>query len=211
MIKEDELDKLIICKKCHTLHEKVPLPKNKKAFCSECNVLLYQNDENMIDRTLALVLTALISLFIAFNFNIIEINIKGLEQSLTLSSLFVVIGEYKQYVVGILFLFLIVIFPITILTSLFLLLFFMKIKKAGYFTKRLLILIAHLAPWSMVDIFFVSLLVSMVKLFDVANIKLDIAFFALFFTLFLDLIITKNISFYQLWEKHREIYGEIHE
>jgi len=211
MIKEDELDKLIICKKCHTLHEKVPLPKNKKAFCSECNVLLYQNDENMIDRTLALVLTALISLFIAFNFNIIEINIKGLEQSLTLSSLFVVIGEYKQYVVGILFLFLIVIFPITILMSLFLLLFFMKIKKAGYFTKRLLILIAHLAPWSMVDIFFVSLLVSMVKLFDVANIKLDIAFFALFFTLFLDLIITKNINFYQLWEKHREIYGEIHE
>jgi len=211
MIKEDELDKLIICKKCHTLHEKVPLPKNKKAFCSECNVLLYQNDENMIDRTLALVLTALISLFIAFNFNIIEINIKGLEQSLTLSSLFVVIAEYKQYVVGILFLFLIVIFPVTILVSLFLLLFFMKIKKAGYFTKRLLILIAHLAPWSMVDIFFVSLLVSMVKLFDVANIKLDIAFFALFFTLFLDLIITKNINFYQLWEKHREIYGEVHE
>ena len=69
MINEDELDKLIICKKCHTLHEKVPIPKNKKAFCSECNVLLYQNDENMIDRTLALVLTALISLFIAFNFN----------------------------------------------------------------------------------------------------------------------------------------------
>jgi paraquat-inducible protein A len=211
MIKEDELDKLIICKKCHTLHEKVPLPKNKKAFCSECDVLLYQNDENMIDRTLALVLTALISLFIAFSFNIIEINIKGLEQSLTLSSLFVVIAEYKQYIVGILFLFLIVIFPITILGSLFLLLFFMKIKQAGYFTKRLLILIAHLAPWSMVDIFFVSLLVSMVKLFDVANIKLDIAFFALFFTLFLDLIITKNINFYQLWEKHREIYGEIDE
>jgi len=209
MIKEDELDKLIICKKCHTLHEKVPLTKHKKAFCSECNVLLYQNDENMIDRTLALVLTAGISLLIAFNFSIIDINIKGLEQSLTLSSLFMVIGEHDQYVVGILFIFLIVIFPITILLSLFVLLFFMKIKRAGYFTKRLLILIAHVAPWSMVDIFFVSLLVSMVKLFDVANIELGVAFFALFFTLFLDLIITKSISFHQLWKKHREIYGVV--
>jgi len=209
MIKEDELDKLIICKKCHTLHEKVPLTKHKKAFCSECNVLLYQNDENMIDRTLALVLTAGISLLVAFNFSIININIKGLEQSLTLSSLFMVIGEHDQYVVGLLFIFLIVIFPITILLSLFTLLFFMKIKKAGYFTKRLLILIAHLTPWSMVDIFFVSLLVSMVKLFDVANIELGVAFFALFFTLFLDLIITKSISFHQLWEKHREIYGAV--
>jgi paraquat-inducible protein A len=120
-----------------------------------------------------------------------------------------VIGEHDQYVVGILFLFLIVIFPITILLSLFVLLFFMKIKKAGYFTTRLLILIAHVAPWSMVDIFFVSLLVSMVKLFDVANIELGIAFFALFFTLFLDLIITKHINFHQLWEKHREIYGAV--
>jgi len=211
MIEEDDLDKLIICKKCHTVHEKVALQGRNKAFCSCCNVLLYSNNENMLENTLALVITASISLFIAFKFTIININIQGLEQSLTLSSLFVVMLEYKQYVVGILFLFIIVIFPISILFSLFLLLFLMKIEKGAYITKRLLVLLAHLKPWNMVDIFFISLLVSMVKLFDVANIELGISFMALVSTLLLDVLITKNISFHQLWDLHRKIYGDENE
>ena len=211
MIKDHELDKLIICKKCHTLHEKIPLLHNKKALCSKCNVLLYQDDKNMLDKTLALVTAAAISLFIAFQFNIVSINIQGLEQSLTLSSLFMVMLEHEQFVVGMMFLFLIVIFPITIILSMFLLLINMKMKTGPYFTKRLLILLAHLRPWSMVDIFFISLLVSMVKLFDYASIEVGISFIAFVFTLILDIIITKSMSFYELWEKHAQIYGLVDE
>lgn len=211
MIKEDDLDKLIICKKCHTLHEKVPIAENEKAFCSECNVLLYHNNPHMLDRMLALVITASISLFIAFQFTIVSINIQGLEQSLTLTSLFMVLAEQKQYIIGIMFLFLIVIFPITIIFSTLLLLFFMKIEKAGYLTQRLLILLAHLRPWNMMDIFFISLLVAMVKLFDVANIELGVAFLAFILSLILDIFTSKSLSFYQLWEMHHEIYGNIDE
>ncbi|CAA6813244.1 MAG: Paraquat-inducible protein A [uncultured Sulfurovum sp.] len=211
MIKEHELDKLIICKKCHTLHEKILLNKKEKAFCSECNVLLYQQGEHLLDKTLALVITASISLFIAFQFTIVSINIQGMEQSLTLLSLFLVLAEHEQYVVGIMFLFLIVIFPITIILSTFVLLFSMKLQKAGYLSKRLLILLAYLKPWNMVDIFFISLLVSMVKLFDVANIELGVAFVAFVFTLILDIIITKILSFHELWEIHNKIYGQTNE
>jgi len=211
MINEYELDNLIICKKCHTLHEKIPLHNKKKALCSKCNIVMYQRDDKMLDKNLALVIAAAISLVIAFKFTIITINIQGLEQSLTLASLFSVIAEHKQYVVGMMFLFLIVIFPIAIILSMLLLLFFMKIKKGAYFTKRLLILLAHLRPWSMVDIFFISLLVAMVKLFDYANIELGVSFMAFIFTLILDIIITKNISFYELWEIHTNTYGTINE
>ncbi len=207
MIDEDELDRLIICKKCHTLYEKVSLPKNKKAFCSECGVLLYQHEHNMLNKNLALVLTAGISLFIAFHFSIVTIDIQGMQQSLTLNALFIVLQEQEQYIVGMMFLFLIVIFPIIIIVATFLLLFFMKIKKAGYLTKRLLILLAHLRPWSMVDIFFISLLVAMVKLFDVATIEIGIGFMAFILTLLLDIIISKNINFHQLWEIHATTYG----
>lgn len=206
-MKKSELDNLIICHKCHTLHEKIPLHQGGKALCSQCNILLYQNDKHMLDKTLALVVTAFISLLIAFQFTIITININGLEQSLNLSSLFVVILEHEQYLVGLMLLFLIVIFPFVILVSMFFLLLYMKIDKAGYLVKRLLILLAHLKPWSMVDIFFISLLVAMVKLFDIAQIELGISFAAFILTLILDVIITKNISFYELWEYHDKIYG----
>jgi len=211
MIKEHKLNDLIICKKCHTLHEKIPLHNKRKALCSKCNIVLYQRDDRMIDKTLALVITAAISLIIAFEFTIITINIQGLEQSLTLGSLFSVIIEYKQYVVGLMFLFLIFIFPIAIISSMFLLLLLMKLKKGAYLTKRLLILLAHLRPWSMIDIFFISLLVAMVKLFDYANIELGVSFIAFSFTLILDIIITKNIGFNELWEMHTKIYGRTDE
>jgi paraquat-inducible protein A len=206
-MKKSELDNLIICHKCHTLHEKIPLKEGAKAHCSKCDILLYKNDTHALDRTLALVITALISLIVSFEFTIITININGLEQSLNLTSLFVVIVEHRQYIVGVMLLFLIVIFPFTILISMFFLIIYMKMGKAEYLVRRLLILLAHLRPWSMVDIFFISLLVAMVKLFDLAQIELGISFAAFILTLFLDAIITKNISFYELWEHHDKIYG----
>lgn len=211
MMKKEELDRLIICKKCHTLHEKIPLHQGGKALCSQCGTVIYLRDDKLLDKTLALVITAFISLMVAFQFNIITININGLEQSLTLGSLFLVVLEHQQYIVGVMLLFLIVIFPLLIIGSMFLLLLLMREHKADYLVRRLLILLAHLRPWSMVDIFFISLLVAMVKLFDIANIELGVSFVAFIFTLILDIIISKNISFYELWHHHDRIYGDSHE
>jgi len=208
MLTNKELDNFIICKKCDTLHRKIPLHQGGKALCSKCDTLIYHRDDNMVEKTLALVITTIISLIIAFNFTIISININGLEQSLSLLSLFAVLLEHQQYVVGVMFLFLIVLFPLMMLSSMFFVLFFMKIKRYGYAVRRLLILLSHLKHWNMLDIFFISLLVSMVKLFDYAQIELGIAFIAFILTLGLELIITKNISFNELWRKYENTYGD---
>jgi len=208
MLTDKELDNFIICKKCDTLHRKIPLHQGGKALCSKCDTLIYHRDDNMVEKTLALVITTIISLMVAFNFTIISININGLEQSLSLLSLFTVLLEHQQYVVGVMFLFLIVLFPLMMLSSMFFVLFFMSIKRYGYAVRRLLILLSHLKHWNMLDIFFISLLVAMVKLFDYAKIELDIAFIALILTLGLELIITKNISFDELWRKYENTYGD---
>jgi len=208
MLTDKELDNFIICKKCGTLHRKIPLHQGGKALCSKCDTLIYHRDDNMLEKTLALVITTIISLMVAFNFTIISININGLEQSLSLLSLFTVLLEHQQYVVGVMFLFLIVLFPLMMLSSMFFVLFFMSIKRYGYAVRRLLILLSHLKHWNMLDIFFISLLVAMVKLFDYAKIELDIAFIALILTLGLELIITKNISFDELWRKYENTYGD---
>jgi len=210
MMKKYELDRLVICNNCHTVHQKIPLHQGAKALCSHCNAIIYRQDNTMIEKTLAITLTAFISLLIAFQFTILTININGLEQSLTLTSLFVVILENEQYLIAVMLVFLIVIFPLMILLSLLTILTLMKLKKSGYLVKRLLILLAHILPWSMVDIFFISILVAMVKLFDYAKIELGIAFGAFILTLILDIFITKNISFYELWNQHDTIYGETH-
>ncbi|RUM71080.1 MAG: paraquat-inducible protein A [Sulfurovum sp.] len=208
MLTDKELDNFIICKKCDTLHRKIPLHQGGKALCSKCNTLIYHRDDKMIEKTLALVITTIISLMVAFNFTIISININGLEQSLSLLSLFSVLLEHQQYVVGVMFLFLIVLFPLMMLSSIFFALFFITIKRYGYTVRRLLILLSHLKHWNMLDIFFISLLVAMVKLFDYAKIELGIAFIAFILTLGLELTITKNINFDELWRKYENTYGD---
>jgi uncharacterized paraquat-inducible protein A len=48
---ENELDKLIICKKCHTLHRKIKLHHGTKARCQLCDTVLYRDHKNLIDKT----------------------------------------------------------------------------------------------------------------------------------------------------------------
>lgn len=208
MLTNQELDKFIICKKCNSLHRRIPLHKGGKALCSKCNMVIYIRDDNMIEKTLALVITTIISLAITFQFTIVTISINGLENSLSLFSLFNLLLDYQEYLVGIMSLFLIVIFPLMMLFSLFFILFFIKIKRSRYIVKELLILLSHMKNWNMLDIFFISLLVAMVKLFDYARIELGVSFVAFILTLGLELIITKNISFDELWREYEDVYRE---
>jgi len=205
---EEELDTLVICKKCHTLHKKIQLHPNTKALCKHCNSVIYRHHRNLFQTTLALSLTALVLLIIAFSFDIITININGINQSLTLSALFVVIFNEGYFLVGIMLFFMILLFPLLIVGSLILLLLLMHQRRSAYTVKRLLILIAKLRPWSMVDIFFVSILVAMVKLFDYAQIELGVSFVALLLVLFLDVLIIKRISFDELWSQYKRIYQD---
>ncbi len=205
-MKKDELDSLVICKKCHTLHQKIEIHKDTKALCSYCNTVIYRYSSNLSRNTLALSFTTLILLIVTFVFDIMTININGVYKSLNLESLFIVVFGQGYYLVGIMLLFLIVIFPVTILVSLIVLLTLMHHKKSGYTVKRLLILIAKFQHWSMVDIFFISILVSMVKLFAYAQIELGVSFFSFILLLILDIIIIKKISFNELWVLYESIY-----
>ena len=205
-MKKDELDALVICKKCHTLHKKIKIHKDTKALCSYCNTVIYRHTKHLYRTTLALTITALIFLTVALLFDIITINVNGIYKSLNLQSLFIMVFQQGYYLVGIMLLFLIVIFPLTILISMIILLILIEMKKAGYMVKRLLILIAKLQHWSMLDIFFISILVSMVKLFAYAQIELEVSFFAFMLLLILDIVIIKKISFNELWILYEKVY-----
>ena len=202
----NELDKFIICKKCHTLHRKIRLHKGTKALCQQCNSMLYRDHQNLIENSLALSWVALIAIIIGFSFSIINININGIYQELDLPSLITVIFDNEYYIVGVMLSFLIFIFPLTVIISMIILLTLMKLKKSGYLVKRLMILIAKILPWSMIDIFFISLLVAMVKLFTYAQLELGSGFWSLIIVILLDIFIFKRITFSDLWDEYIEIY-----
>jgi paraquat-inducible protein A len=205
---EDALDNLIICHQCFTLHEEVPIKDGSKACCTECGGILYRYDSRLANHGLALSITGLIFFILANTFPLIQMDILGSEQFITLPKTVFSLFENEFYLVGFLCLFLILVFPLMIFIINILLFTLLKLERGVETTKELLILLSHITPWSMVDIFFISILVALVKLVAFGQIHIGIAFWALMIFVLIDVYITKRISLSELWMLRKRIFIE---
>lgn len=203
---EEALDRLIICEQCHTLHEEIPICDGTKALCTACGGILYRYDSKLVDYGLAWSLTGLIFFILANLFPIVNIELLGHEQFITIPKTFVALFDNGFYVVGLLCLFLIFLFPFMIFSINIVLFGLLKWHKAPQFTKELLILLSHIKPWSMSDIFLISVLVALVKLIGYAQIHMGVAFWALIGFVAIDLYITKRIHISEIWMLRQKIF-----
>jgi len=204
---EDELDDYIICNRCLTLHKKIKIEYNSTAYCMECNNILYSNDYKFINEGLSLSITGLIFFIVANFFPLIKIEILGHSQFITITKTILSLFNSGFYIVGMLLAFLIFIFPLMIFIINILLFTLLKLNRGEIITKDLLILLAHIKPWSMSEIFLISILVSLVKLISYASIDIGISFWALIVFVLIDLYITKRVKISQLWDIREVIYA----
>jgi paraquat-inducible protein A len=203
---ENELDNFIICYKCYTLHRKVLIEDGTKAICSHCESVLYRYDSRLVNHGLALSITALIFLVLANIFPVVMINILGNESYITISKTFLMLFDNSFFIVGFIVMFMIFIFPFMIIglyIAIFTLLYF-KIGKN--LSKDILVLISHIEPWSMLEIFLVSILVSLVKLIGYAQIHIGISFWTLIVYVILDIYITRTIKLSEIWLLRDRVY-----
>ena len=202
---EDALDNYIICHQCFTLHEEVPIKDGSKACCSECGSILYRYDSNLVNHGLALSLTGLSFFVLANLFPMIQLDILGTEQYITIPKTIFALIDNGFYLVGFLCLFLILIFPLMIFMINIMIFLLFKLKRGAKTTKELLILLAHITPWSMADIFLISILVALVKLVAFGQLHIGIAFWALMVFVLIDVYITKRIRISELWILRKRI------
>ena len=203
---EDALDNLIICHQCFTLHEEVPIEDGTKALCTKCGGVLYRYDSRLIDYGLALSITGLIFFVLANVFPLVQIELLGHEQFITIPKTFISLFDNGFYVVGILCAFLIFIFPFMIFIINIALFMLLKIAKGEKMTRELLVLLSHIKPWSMSDIFLISILVALVKLIGYAQIEMGVAFWALMIFVMIDLYITRQIHVSELWMLRKRVF-----
>lgn len=202
---EDALDNFIICQKCYTLHEEVPIKDGTKACCTKCGAILYRYDSKLIDHGLALSVTGIIFFILANVFPLVQIEILGHGQFITIpKTIFSLFGS-GFYIVGLICAFLIFIFPLMIFTINMLLFTLLKMNRGEKLTKDLLILLSHITPWSMTDIFLISILVALVKLIGYAQIHMGVAFWALMVFVLIDLYIVKSMQLSELWMLRKRI------
>lgn len=205
---EDALDDFIICKQCHTLHKEIPIEDGKKACCSECGAILYRHDSRRIEHGLALSMTGLVFFILANIFPLVQIEILGHEQFITIPKTIFSLFESEFYIVGFLCMFLIFIFPLMIFTIHILIFLLLKLERGERATQNLLILLSYIIPWSMTDIFLISILVALVKLIGYAQIHMGIAFWTLMVFVLIDLYMIKRMNLSELWMLRKRIFED---
>jgi paraquat-inducible protein A len=203
---EDALDNLILCHECYTLHEEIPIKDGTKALCSHCGTVLYRYDSRLVEHGLSLSIAGLIFFILANVFPLVKIDILGHEQFITIPKTFIALFDNGFYLVGLLCAFLIFIFPLMIFMINIVLFTLLKLKKGKDFSKDLLILLAHIKPWSMSDIFLISILVALVKLIGYAQIHMGTSFWALVMFVLIDLYITKKIHVSEIWMLRKRLF-----
>jgi len=202
-----DLDSLIICHKCHTLHHTMEIDYKSKVYCSKCKTVLYQNNPNLLNIILSISISTMILFIISLLFPIIEILVLGSRESFSLPSMVLMLLEKQYYIVGFMLLFLLIIIPFLSISLYIFISIFIKFKISPNITKQLLILLSNIKDWNMIDIFLISILVALVKLLSYFELNLGISFYALILFVIFDLYLNKSIKIYDLWRVYQKNFN----
>lgn len=166
------------CIECDLLITVGSLSGGQQAVCPRCGHVITSFTDDGLTRALALATAAAILLVMANTFPFIEIEAKGLHQVMTLPKTAV---ELYQDGYGLLAVFVLgptVLVPAIMLVTMFALLVPLRDgRDVGWLVPSARILFA-LNPWSMVEVFVIGVLVSLVKLTAYVSVVMGLSFWA---------------------------------
>ncbi|MEA3275589.1 MAG: paraquat-inducible protein A [Pseudomonadota bacterium] len=171
-------DALTKCDECGLLQRNPPLPVGGAARCVRCACILHRSRPDSLDRTLALTLAGIVLFVVANSFPFLSFQMQGQTTETTL-----VTGVKDLYLQGMWELSAVVLFtsilaPGIQLALLMIVLVPLKMNRLPRGFPTLFRYVRTLTPWGMMDVFMLGILVSVVKLSDMATIIPGTSLFA---------------------------------
>jgi len=166
---------------CHECALPVTIPllvERQKALCPRCGLLLTAKYHNAIDRILAYSISAIFFLILSLLFEFLAFQSNGIERKIDILTSLTILMENNYQLLAVLEVLTIFIIPVLVLLSLIYLLIPLRKGVSPRGGRFILDLVYKLLPWSMVEIFVVGVLVSLVKIISLADITLGPSFFA---------------------------------
>ncbi|PNU19575.1 paraquat-inducible protein A [Geothermobacter hydrogeniphilus] len=195
------LSELIACHECDLLTRLPELPPGGCAHCPRCGCLLQRDRPNSIEKTLALSFAGLVLFIAAVSFPFLAMKAGGFEQHSNLLTGVWLLLEQKMVLLAMVVLLTCVLFPLAgILGLLYVLLplhFGRRLPRAEVVFR----LVSHLQPWSMMEVFMLGILVSLVKLGHLAEVIPGISLWAFAVLIFVLAAQAAVLDPHQVWER----------
>ncbi|WP_338514212.1 paraquat-inducible protein A [Pseudomonas poae] len=194
------LDDLVACHECDLLMRKPVLARGEKAQCPRCGYELYAHRHNVIERSLALVIAALL-LYIPANFlPIMQLNLLGQSSEDTVWT--GVVGLFDTGMQGVAIVVFLCSMGIPLLKLLCQLTVLLSIRwKIGRNYGLLLYRIYHhMKDWGMLEVYLMGVLVAIVKLADMASITVGVGLVCFISLLVVQVLLELVMSPHQIWQ-----------
>ncbi|MDB6146288.1 MAG: paraquat-inducible protein [Pseudomonas sp.] len=196
------LDELVACHECDLLMRKPVLSRGEKAQCVRCGYELYAHRHNVVQRSLALVIAALLLYVPANFFPIMHLNILGQTSQDTVWT--GVLGLFNSGMQGVA----VVVFlcsmgiPLLKLLCQLIVLLSIQLKIGRSFGLLLYRIYHHLRDWGMLEVYLMGVLVALVKLADLAALSLGLGLGLVCFIgmLLLQVWLEVAMSPHQIWQ-----------
>lgn len=177
---------LIACHECDLLQREVALPPGGKAICPRCKATLYTESTDSIERALALMLAAALLFVIGNSFPVVTMEIQGHRTVALVWQGAWRLHQEGESLVGLIVFMTALVFPLVQIAGMLAILVPLHLGLTPRYLVPAYRTIEQVKPWSMVEVFMLGVLVSLVKLAHMAKVVPGIgmwAFFGLIVTL----------------------------
>jgi paraquat-inducible protein A len=189
------------CHDCDLLHRIPAVPEGRTASCCRCGAVLAKPKRDSVERSLALVVAGLVLLVLANSFPFLGFKIQGqVRETLLLTGIQELYRQDMQ-LVAVLVLVTTVLAPLAQLLALFYILLPLKLNRPAPGMFHVFRRLRSIEPWSMMEVFMVGILVSVVKLAKMAQIIPGTAAFCFMALIFVLAACLASLDPHEVWDR----------
>jgi paraquat-inducible protein A len=197
------LHSMIACHDCDLLQRIPPLPDSGTAVCPRCGAALQRTRRNSLERTLALTLAGLALFAVANTFPFLAFKLEAQIRETTLLTGILTLYRQGLKELAVLVMLTTVVVPLVQLLGTLYVLLPLKFNRQPPMVMHVFRWVRTLQPWSMMEVFLIGILVSIVKLAKMAKIVPGVAVFAFLALILVMAASASTLDPHVVWDKWR--------
>jgi paraquat-inducible protein A len=166
------------CPECDRMTDVPPLEPGQRARCARCGFVLSVCYADPFTRAVSFSVAALVLLGISLSFEFLTVTASGISNSMTLLQTAGYLHQYGANLIAGLVLIFVIVVPGAMLALILMVAMSLALERFHPLLRTLTRWLFHLNAWSMVEVFCIGVIVSLVKLSDMAKVTLGISFWA---------------------------------
>ena len=195
------MTQLIACHECDLLQRRIVLPPQSSGCCRRCGAVLYRHRPDSIQPGLACAMAAVILLILANLFPIVGLAVQGEQHDTTLYGAVEALWDQNMEPVAVLVAVTTLLLPALDLSILIYVMLTLHPWGRPHRPSPVVRTLQSIRPWSMVEVFMLGLLVSLVKLMHFATVIPGIALWAFGGFIFVRIVATEAFNPRDVWER----------